>query len=248
MNEEVNISQNIEKIINKVSSNLQPGLEESIQKELAQLINLLPILESKKNLHLIEVVEVAISALLLEQPNIQLATEIRKDIEQRVREPPFHKELFGFIISSPSNTVIFGLCCSLFFITIPLILYFILYFITHTQKLLIFEEIFQVNLKLALEVIIAGALGSIVSIMVRIQEFNLIKDVDKSIFFFTGFFKPAIGASFALFVYALFKANLISLSIDSGLYFFMVLSFISGFSERFAKDIATTTEQKITGL
>ncbi len=208
----------------------------------------MPNLESKKNLHLIEVIEVAISALLLEQPNIQLATEIRKDIEQRVREPPFHKRLFGFICSSPSTTVIFGLWCSLLFIiiTIPIVLYFIL----DTQKLDPLQKTLGINLNIALEVIIAGALGSIVSIMVRIQEFNLLKNVDASILFLTGFFKPGIGASFALFVYAVFKAKLIPLSIelDKELYFFMVLSFISGFSERFAKDIATTTEQKITGL
>jgi hypothetical protein len=69
--------------------------------------------------------------------------------------------------------------------------------------------------------------------------------------FFTGFFKPIIGTAFALFVFATLKAGLIPLAIDEsveGLYFFAALAFVSGFSERFAKDIAERAEQTVVAV
>ena len=120
-------------------------------------------------------------------------------------------------------------------------------FETNLPKITGQKVIFGIDVSILLWVGLAGALGSIVSIMVRLQDFTLLPNGDPSILFFTGFFKPVVGASFALFVFAALKAGLIPVTIESDkeMYFFMALSFVSGFSERFAKDIATKTEQKI---
>ena len=99
-------------------------------------------------------------------------------------------------------------------------------------------------------VAIAGAVGSAVSIMVRIQDFMHLKNTDPSVLFFTGFFKPIIGTAFALFVFAILSSGLIPVTIDpaKARYFFAALAFVSGFSERFAKDVATRTEQTIVAV
>ncbi len=99
-----------------------------------------------------------------------------------------------------------------------------------------------------LSVGLAGALGSIVSIMVRIQQFANTKLKDPSLLFWTGLFKPVIGSSFALFVFCAVNSGLIPLTtrFDPGkpetTYVFLAFSFVAGFSERFAKDVAAKTE------
>jgi hypothetical protein len=234
MNEEINISQRIEQLINSIKTKLHPGLEDTIQYELARLINLLQDLENSKNStpHLIAAFEVAISALLVEKeqtPNIQLAVEIREDLEDRIYRR--HRKIFiRKLTKSPSAVLILGLCILLYLPTVI------------TQP-----EIFGFERPMLFLVCLVGALGSVVSIMIRIQEFAPFKYVPPLILFLTGFFKPVVGASFALFVFAVLKAGLIPVTIETSkeLYFFVAVSFISGFSERFAKDIATKTEQKI---
>jgi hypothetical protein len=243
MNEEINISQRIEQLINSIKTKLHPGLEDTIQYELARLINLLQDLENSKNSnpHLIAAFEVAISALLVEKeqtPNIQLAVEIREDLEDRIYRR--HRKIFiRKLTKSPSAVLILGLCI-LLSILIPLLLLYLPTVITQ-------PEIFGFERPMLFLVCLVGALGSVVSIMIRIQEFAPFKYVPPLILFLTGFFKPVVGASFALFVFAVLKAGLIPVTIETSkeLYFFVAVSFISGFSERFAKDIATKTEQKI---
>jgi len=106
------------------------------------------------------------------------------------------------------------------------------------------EKVLGLDSSLLILVGLAGALGSIVSIMVRIQDFGKAGDADQSVLFFTGFFKPVIGMSFALFVFAVLSAGILPITIEpeKSRYFFAALGFVSGFSERFASDVASRTE------
>ena len=56
-------------------------------------------------------------------------------------------------------------------------------------------------------VIAAGILGSIVSILIRIEEFQNKSYYDPMIPFFIGAFKPIIGASFAIFIFSLISSE-----------------------------------------
>lgn len=97
-------------------------------------------------------------------------------------------------------------------------------------------------------VIGAGALGGIVSILMRIREFAAVNQWGDSksspaVLFFTGFFKPFIGMAFAVFVYAVLNTGIIqinSLIIESNnsFWFYFAVAFLAGFSERFAPDMA----------
>lgn len=242
MNEE-EISQRIERLINRVHSELRPGLEEPIQNELAQLINMMPDIKKSADPQLIGATEVAISALLLEQPNIELATEIRKDIQRRVRptDTLFTRMMVKFGGKSPSNMVIIGLGF-LLYLAFP-------FAMSYGPSIVAQKEILGIDASMLLLVGLAGASGSIVSIMVRIQDFTPMTDVDPSVLFLTGFFKPVVGMFFALFIFAALSSGLIPVTIELGKerYFFIALSFVAGFSERFARDIVTKTEQKIAG-
>jgi hypothetical protein len=84
--------------------------------------------------------------------------------------------------------------------------------------------------------------------MVRLDEFNRWPP-DPSILFFTGLFKPIIGFLFAIFVLLVLNSGIVQISLaeERQAYFFMATSFIAGFSERFARDIATQAESFFPG-
>src|SRR5690349_16297513 len=64
-----------------VKSKMKPGLDETLQKELAELLNLIPELDGTYQERFIPLVEIAILSLFDETPNIALAQGVREDIE-----------------------------------------------------------------------------------------------------------------------------------------------------------------------
>jgi hypothetical protein len=94
---------------------------------------------------------------------------------------------------------------------------------------------------------LAGALGSIVSILVRVKDFAEIRILNPPALFWTGFFKPVIGAIFALFVFCAFASGLVNVNdgIDQ-VFMWLTLGFVAGFSERFAPDLVSRIELSVT--
>jgi hypothetical protein len=68
-------------------------------------------------------------------------------------------------------------------------------------------------------------------------------DAGPFVLFLTGLFKPMIGVLFALFVFTANHAGIVAIPVGQSNYnaFLFALSFIEGFSERFVRDIATST-------
>ena len=230
----------IDDLLAETKRSLRPGLDDNVQEELAAILGLLPYLRRSDYSHLIGVAEIAILALLSDPPNLKLAQEARQRLSHQIRplRNPFAAVLRG---GTPPTRVILGLG-TLLYLAIPMLLTFLPGFLDQKYIAGIESQYFLV-------VAFAGAIGSIVSIMVRIQDFSGLHDVDPAVLFFTGFFKPMVGASFALFVFSALKAGIIPVTVneEAELYFFMAFSFVAGFSERFAKDIVKTTERRIGG-
>ena len=206
-----------------VDSELRAGLDKSIQKELARLLNLLPDLQRRGAVELIGPVRFAIKAVLLEPANLALAKNIRSDVERRVR---------------PGIPVLRGL---LMFLAVVPIVSNVLFFVALPDTFLGFDTN-TISL-----VIVFGALGSIVSILFRIRDFAQDATAAKEVSFWTGLSKPIVGMGFALFTYVAFNSNLIPVAISAGREnaFFAAVAFVAGFSERFAPDIAAVTEKTL---
>lgn len=113
------------------------------------------------------------------------------------------------------------------------------------------------NFTLATVVALAGALGSIISILIRLDEY---KDTDykgSSAPILVGFAKPLIGTAFGLFLFTIISSNILPIikvpdtginqqqNSDIRYYFFFSIAFVVGFSERLAKDIIERTEDSI---
>ncbi|MDF5709600.1 MAG: hypothetical protein PUP90_18545 [Nostoc sp. S4] len=111
--------------------------------------------------------------------------------------------------------------------------------------------------QLVIMVALSGAFGSIVSILVRLEEYkNRDEYVGSVIPIVVGFAKPLIGTAFGIFVFALLSSKIISFpSIESNTpkesntpnqpspdnvalyYFYFSIAFLVGFSERLDNDI-----------
>ena len=79
------------------------------------------------------------------------------------------------------------------------------------------DEILGIDASLLGLVAISGAIGSVVSILVRIEDFSGATHADPSILFFTGLFKPIVGIfGFSLFVFAVLSSGLIPVTINPG--------------------------------
>lgn len=106
--------------------------------------------------------------------------------------------------------------------------------------------------------IICGGLGAVVSIMSRMSSHSLVLDFEagKSIIVRVGIFRPILGAIFALVAYGILQSGLLAVNIlntsaggpnstNSILFFYYVVGFLAGFSERWVPDIIEIAQKGV---
>jgi hypothetical protein len=210
-------------------------LDPAIKRELAALTNLLPLLAKADESILNAQAQISADALLAAEPNIDLAKAVTKRLAERLRA---RTSLFSSAIrqGSPAVRVVLGLGL-LLYVGLPLSL-------ATFPFLSRYDTVLGMDIRLLGLVAFSGGLGSIVSIMVRLHQFSTIHTPDPAILFFTGLFKPIVGTAFALFIFAILSSGLLPVTIqpEKAHYFFAALSFVAGFSERFAQDVVSKTE------
>ena len=99
-----------------------------------------------------------------------------------------------------------------------------------------------------------GALGGTVSVIVRANTFIRQAQASENDLFLTGFFRPFVGMSFAIFCVALVEAGVFSGIFDltnrdeaDRTYFYIAIAFVAGFSERLVRDVVIKTEDTLAG-
>ena len=104
-----------------------------------------------------------------------------------------------------------------------------------------------------LAVYAAGGVGAIISVLSRMASprpdaFTLDFEVGRKAMRWLGAFRPLTGAIFALALYFALRSELLTIPLpadDKAIYFYLVVGFTAGFSERWAKVMITTAEQKV---
>jgi hypothetical protein len=99
-----------------------------------------------------------------------------------------------------------------------------------------------------------GVLGSIVSILLRLSDFAETRRKSREFLWSTGFSLPFVGLVFALVTSALFSSHMINIGMsgtltetaDYGFSFYIVIGFLSGFSERFTRGLLGAAENTLT--
>ena len=110
--------------------------------------------------------------------------------------------------------------------------------------------IFNVSPWLVIAIATAGGLGSIVSMLTRIQAFSALAGTDRRILWMTGAMRPVIGIAFALFMFAVLQAQILPFNFPEGPqanFEYVALAFIAGFSERLARGVISTVEGRFLG-
>ena len=206
---------------------LPPGSDEETQDELGLLLQLLPAVERTGDCALLHNIEIAVQSLLANPPNRLVAIRLREAAQQRIIRRSFLRSILPG--NSASTWVISGLAALLYF-AIPF-----------TVAIVMLLDLGDWGFAIAIA--IAGAIGSVISILVRISDFSEIRILNPPALFWTGFFKPVIGAAFALFVFVAFESQLVN--VNEGVdhqFMYLTLGFVAGFSERFAPDLVSHLE------
>lgn len=216
---------------------------------------------------MIKDVDLAANAVCKESPNLHASRNIRRRIEYQVR----WKKNFLWAIpinvfkqflhwSSSPGKVFLGLLLGLpFYIGVPLICVKNVSFIATTTYLetpkpgIDFDiDKYKQNISLIILAGSAGALGSFISIITRIKQYDSKEYEDAVLPITIGALKPIIGAAFGILIVTLISSNTLPLQVDEQTpgrkqYFFYSIAFIIGFSERFARDIVSRAERAIIG-
>jgi hypothetical protein len=97
----------------------------------------------------------------------------------------------------------------------------------------------------------AGMLGSVVSLLLRLSEFENTKGRSQMFLTLTGATLPIVGGVFGAFVAVLLSAKVVNITIggSNGLnvWLYIVIGFLSGFSERFSRSFIAVAEQQLGG-
>jgi hypothetical protein len=96
----------------------------------------------------------------------------------------------------------------------------------------------------------AGAVGAIVSVMTRMRQadgFSLDYEVGRLQVIVLGAFRPVVGAVFGTVAYFALQSGFININPPEGdqLFYFALLAFLAGFSERFAQTILGGAELSV---
>ena len=247
------LAEEITKLLNEVNHRCaKQHLDPEAQEALAESIDLLNTIALTdvlwlKDMQIVNAIHVSINALYSSPPNTDMASAIHRDLKERLQRAStarqtLYRSFRWSMMSTPTAAVVLGLFALLCFLSV-------VFWRASTaftpQSVSKFLEIEPTALLL---IAVVGALGSIVSIMIRIRTFTFGGNIpDAWPFFFFGLFKPIVGALFALFIVSALQAALIpafQLPHDSGksAWFFVTVAFLAGFSERFAGDIVTSME------
>lgn len=108
-----------------------------------------------------------------------------------------------------------------------------------------------VTLQNVLVAALCGMLGSVISILLRLSEFETTKGRSQMFLILTGATLPLVGGVFGAFVASLLSAKIINIGITgtdpTNVWLFVVLGFLSGFSERFSRGFITLAEDRLGG-
>ena len=223
---------------------LPPGADEETQDELGLILQLIPAVERSGNAALLANLELAVESLLAQPPNRLLAIRLREASQQSIlRRSPFRSILPG---TSASTWVIAGMGI-LLFLVVPILIVFIL-FVVPSGGTTIGER--------GTGTYIAYRFFALIHDSGRAWERDQhsrpregllrIRILNPPALFWTGFFKPIIGSTFALFVFCAFASGLLNINGSVNQKFmYLTLAFVAGFSERFAPDLVSRLEGSV---
>jgi N-acetylmuramidase/Putative peptidoglycan binding domain len=223
---------------------LSQPLSKDVQDELSRLLVLRTKVAQELGPSAIQSIDLGLTALMAEQPNIAFVRGIRKRITSELNDQLYPLRPLPILRSnSPATQVVFGL-------GLLLIASYVLSAVTHLMLTSESSQLFGIPIRSVVLVGLCGAMGSAVSILTRLADFEKLRGASRVSMVMLGFFKPVIGMYSAIFCFALMKSGLLPLQVanpESELYLYMAVCFLVGFSERLAQDLFAHAEESFIG-
>lgn len=227
----------------QLQQRLTRPLGKDAQDELARLLVLRTQAARELDPSAVETVDLGLTALLAEEPNVSFARDIRQRIGSAVADQLYPlRPLAVMRSSSPATQVVLGL--GLLLLTVHG-LSAVAHELLTTEKTTLFGLPARTMLLMGL----CGSLGSAVSILMRLKDLEKVQGASRLSMLMLGFFKPVVGLYCALFCFALMKAGLLPLQAstpEAELYLHTAVCFLVGFSERLAQDMFARAEEGLS--
>ena len=219
---------------------LTQPLDKVVQDELSRLLVLRGKAARELGPAAVQTIDLGLSALLVEQPNLSFVRGIRRRMASAVADQLYPLRPLPILrSSSPAIQVVLGLA--------------LLLLVAHGGSAFAYQVLsseqtllFGLPLRTLLLVGMCGAIGSAVSMLIRIGDFEKLRGASRASMMMLGFFKPVVGMYSAIFCYALMKSGLLPLQAatpEAELYLYMAVCFLVGFSERLAQDMFARAEE-----
>ncbi|HEX5747845.1 MAG TPA: N-acetylmuramidase domain-containing protein [Archangium sp.] len=224
---------------------LAQPLGNDVQQELARLLALREKAAPVLGPTAIQSIDLGLTALLSsEQPNLAFVRGIRLRLASALADQLYPLRPLPLLrSSSPATQVVLGL--GLLMLVSNGMTAFIHSVLTDEST-----QLFGLPVRTLLLVGLCGAMGGVVSILMRLSELEKLQGASRTSMVMLGFFKPVIGLYSALFCFALMKSGLLPLQPpkpESEQYLYMAVCFLVGFSERLAKDVFARAEEGLVG-
>lgn len=233
-----------EPLANQLRQRLSQPMEPDLQSELSQILVLRAKVAPELGAPAVETLDLCITALLADKPNLSFAKSTRQRIAAELRDRLYPLRPLPILRSkSPSMQVVLGLA-------LQLLCSYALVTVIHTFLTTDATMFLGIPMRTFMLVGLCGAIGGAVSLLMRLGDFEKMHGASRLSMLMQGFFKPMVGTYCAVFGFALMKSGVIPLqtaSADTALYLHMSVCFLLGFSERLAQDLFIRAGEGLSG-
>jgi hypothetical protein len=239
----------------KLEHQLDRGLDEQVQLEMAHLTRLLGIMPRASIYNNRVFFEMAFDMLAAEQPNVVLVAQLRHALSAAMeRSAGVGKFIATWFSKTPIQAVLCGISSTFLLILVVILL------LSETHAMLqtldeslervrpIAQLIQSMPIAQIIVLVIAAFTGAVVSVCARFSYFRELAYTAPLSVYLTVAAKPFVSIAFASFVYAIVACGLVTLpGVDlagpGGNAILWVLGFLSGFSERFVQDFVAAADR-----
>jgi len=230
-------------LVERPARPLPPGETLSVKDQLVgKYAGLLPVLELPANAGYVATALVGARALQADQ--LQVASYIFEEVN------------FGTSNVTALAYVMQGVLGFVFIVALLTILSFFLFLVVTIPSFqeanpspLFTKGLLTANIAKVVIASLLGCFGGVVSLLTRLPEFEILKGRSRTFLTALGVTQPIIGGIFAFVVGALFSAKIIDVSFggasDLSTWFYVVIGFLAGFSERFTRNLLNVAESHL---
>jgi hypothetical protein len=232
-------------LVERPAKSLTPGEPLTVEDQLVgKYAGLLPVLELPSNAGYVATALVGVRALQAGQ--LQVANHIYEEVNFGTSNVTalvyVMQEVLGFVLPVALLSMVSFLL--LFLVTVPT-------FHEANPSPLFTKDLFTSEFTKVAIASLFGCFGGVVSLLTRLPEFEILKGRSRAFLRALGGTQPIIGGIFALVVGALFSAKIINISVggasDLSTWFYVVIGFLAGFSERFTRNLLNVAESHLGG-